>query len=178
MVDVTRTKGWGWWVAFGILLILLGLVLLGTPVVGSLASVFVLGCLLVAGGFLHVVTAFMERPSDDFWMHLLVAAFMFVIGILMLSHPDATLVTLTLLIAAFFLGVGVFRTLSALVAKFKGWGWVLLNGLISLILGILILVHWPAASLWVIGLFLGIDFIFAGWSIIMSAIYVKKVTVI
>ena len=92
----------------------------------------------------------------------------------MLFTPGITLAALTLLIAAFFLSSGLFKIIGALVSRFKGWGWYFLSGLISLALGILILVHWPSSSLWVIGLFIGIDLIFVGWSLVMISLFVKK----
>jgi uncharacterized membrane protein HdeD (DUF308 family) len=69
-----------------------------------------------------------------------------------------------LMLAAAFFGSGLFRIIVALSERFYGWGWVLLNGIITLVLGILIWRGWPDAAFWVIGLFVGIDMLFAGWS--------------
>lgn len=176
MVTSTRSL-WLWWFIFGLLLIISGIVFLASPVVTSLASVVVLGSLLMFAGVVHLICAFLERGADNFWVHVLIAALTLVVGILMLTNPTVTLVTLTLLIAALFLSIGLFRMISSVVARFRGWGWVLLNGVISFILGILIIMHWPASSLWVIGLFIAIDLIFAGWTLIMIALLLKKQTV-
>jgi uncharacterized membrane protein HdeD (DUF308 family) len=68
---------------------------------------------------------------------------------------------------------GLFRILTAVAARFHHWVWVLLNGVISLVLGLMIWRQWPVSGLWVIGLFIGIDMIFYGWSLIMLALAVR-----
>jgi uncharacterized membrane protein HdeD (DUF308 family) len=178
MLDVnTRPKYWVLWLIFGILLMLGGFFLLSSPVIASIASVFVFAILLLSAGVVHIITAFLDKHSNHLWLHLVIAAFTIVVGLLMLFSPGITLAALTLLIAAFFLSNGLFRIIGSLVSRFKGWGWFFLNGLISLVLGILILIHWPSSSLWVIGLFIGIDLIFAGWSLVMISVFFKKASV-
>ncbi len=176
MDNITNTKAhiWRWWLAFGIVLMLIGLFLLSTPILTSLASVFIFGVLLVSAGIVHIITAILEKHTDHLWLHLVIAGFTIIIGIMMLLHPSLTLMALTLLIAVFFLGSGLFRIIGAITARFQGFGWYLLSGIISLLLGFLILIQWPLSSLWIIGLFIGIDFIFAGWSLIMISLLVKK----
>jgi uncharacterized membrane protein HdeD (DUF308 family) len=79
------------------------------------------------------------------------------------------------LVAAIFLMVGgVFRIISALADRFSGWGWVLLNGVVTLMLGILIYKGWPETGLWAIGLFIGIEMIFNGWAWIMLAAVLRS----
>lgn len=169
-----RIQGWPWLLTLGILLVIVGFIFVSVPIISTLASVMFLGSLLVVGGIVHIISAFWERHSSHFWIHLLIATITIVIGFLMLRNPGATVMSLTLLIAALLLSIGLFRILGSLIIRFNGWAWVLLNGLISMLLGFLIMISWPASSLWVIGLFLGIDFIFAGLSLIMIAVYFKK----
>lgn len=173
-LDNIKVRHWGLWLLFGIILMIIGLILLSTPVITTLATVFVFGSLLIVAGIVHFITAFLEKNSSHLWLHLVIAAFTFIVGLLMILHPGVTVVALTLLIAAYFLSSGLFRIMGALISRFEGWGWYLFNGLISLLLGILILFHWPSASLWVIGLFIGIDFLFAGLSLIMISLFTKK----
>ncbi|MBA2654733.1 MAG: HdeD family acid-resistance protein [Gammaproteobacteria bacterium] len=173
-VGSLKVKNWGLWLVFGIILMLLGFFLLASPIVASIASVVVFGGLLIAAGVVHAITALVEKNSEHRWIHLVIAAFTLVIGFLILASPAVTLATLTILIAAFLLSSGLFNIIGGLVYRFKGWGWYILNGVIGILLGVLILIHWPTASLWVIGLFLGIDFLFAGLSLIMIALFVKK----
>ena len=81
---------------------------------------------------------------------------------------------MTLIIAIFLIISGIFRIVSALSERFTGWGWVLLNGGVSLLLGLLIYKQWPLSGLWVIGLFVGIDLIFNGWAWIMLSLAMRK----
>jgi uncharacterized membrane protein HdeD (DUF308 family) len=169
-----RLPSWGWWMFAGLLLIIGGLILLSSPVFASIATVLVIGAFLVAAGIIHFISSFFEIHSDHFWAHLGIAIITLIVGLLMLLTPKVTLVALTLLIAAFFLINGVFRIISSMFTRFRGWGWVLLNGIISLLLGILITIQWPASSFWVIGLFVGIDLIFTGLSFLMISLFFKR----
>lgn len=81
---------------------------------------------------------------------------------------------LTLMIALFLMVGGIFRMIFAISERFSGWGWVLLNGAVSLMLGLLIYKQWPASGFWVIGTFLGIDLILNGWGWIMLALDARK----
>lgn len=176
-INSPRMHPWGLWLVTGIVLTIFGLVLLESPVVTTIASVFVFGWLLILGGLIHIVSAILDRHSHNFWLHLAISSLAIVFGLLMLLNPKVTLVTLTLLIAAFFFSNGIFRILGSLITRFKGWGWYFVNGLISLLLGILIIIHWPASSLWVIGLFIGIDFLFIGISLIITSLSKREAVV-
>jgi uncharacterized membrane protein HdeD (DUF308 family) len=76
-------------------------------------------------------------------------------------------------LAIFLIVVGVFNIVAALMQRFHGWGWVLLNGGVTLLLGLLINRQWPSSALWVIGLFVGIEMIFNGWAWIMLSLGLK-----
>ncbi len=94
---------------------------------------------------------------------------------MVVGNPAVSAVALTLLIAVFLMIGGLFRILTALTVRFHHWIWVLLNGVISLLLGVMIWSQWPVSGLWVIGLFIGIDLIFYGWSLIMLAMAVRSI---
>jgi uncharacterized membrane protein HdeD (DUF308 family) len=89
---------------------------------------------------------------------------------MIVEQPKEGAIQLTLIIALFLIVSGIFRIVFAVVERFTGWGWVLLNGAVTLFLGMLIYKQWPLSGLWVIGLFIGIDLIFNGWAWIMLAI--------
>ena len=91
------------------------------------------------------------------------AAILFgVLALIFLTRPMITAEVLTLVMALFFLVGGLFQIVGSAVLQFSGWGWHLIDGLITIVLGTLILAQWPASGLWVIGLFIGIDLIFYG----------------
>jgi len=75
--------------------------------------------------------------------------------------------------AMFFMIAGLFRIVTALLMRYPHWGWVLLNGLITFVLGVLIWRQMPGAALWIIGMFVGIDLIFVGWSWVMLALALR-----
>jgi uncharacterized membrane protein HdeD (DUF308 family) len=116
----------------------------------------------------------MVRNGRGFALHLLSAALYLLVGLFMLEDPGRAAAVLTLLLAASFLVGGLLRILSSALVQVPGWPWILLNGLVDLILGILILSGWPESSFWVIGLFVGIDLLFHGWSWIILGLTVRK----
>ncbi|HVS38042.1 MAG TPA: DUF308 domain-containing protein, partial [Gemmataceae bacterium] len=94
--------------------------------------------------------------------------------LLMIARTDEGAAAFTLLAAGCLLVSGVFRVVLAVYQRFDGWGWVLLNGVVSFILGAAIWRHWPSSSEWVIGLFLGIEMLFGGWSWVMLALRLRS----
>ena len=164
-----------WLLVMGALLIVVGLVAISSSFVATLATVVTLGILLMIGGAVEIVDAFLGRGWRGFGMHLLAGIMYLVLGFLLVQRPVAAAAVFTLMIAASFFVGGLFRILVALSERFYGWVWVLLNGIITLILGILIWREWPEAAFWVIGLFVGIDMLFAGWSLVITALTIRGI---
>jgi uncharacterized membrane protein HdeD (DUF308 family) len=167
---------WLWFLILGIALVVVGLLAISADfltVLTTLTTMFVLGVLLIAGGVVQIVNAFLARSWRGFFLHLLAGALHLVVGELMIEHPLMAAEALTLLLAAAFLVGGAMRIVVTLFDRFPGWGWVLLNGVITFLLGVMIWRQWPESSLWVIGLFVGIDLIFSGWSWVMLGLLVK-----
>jgi uncharacterized membrane protein HdeD (DUF308 family) len=173
--DVGALKGKsGWILALGIVEILLGTIAVGVPVFMTVATVEIFGWLLLIGGVLSAVHAFWRKQWRGFFFDLVIGILYAVAGFMMIANPAQAAMTLTLLIAMFLLMSGIFRIVVALTGHLQHWGWVLLNGVITAGLGILIWRQWPLSGLWVIGLFIGIDMIFYGWSLIMLSAMVKS----
>jgi uncharacterized membrane protein HdeD (DUF308 family) len=164
-----------WWVflILGLVSVVVGLVAISAAFVTTLASVVVFGVLLLIAGFAEVIHAVIVRNLKGFALHLLAAALYLFVGLFMLRDPIRAAVVLTLLLAASFLVGGVLRIIFAIAVRFPAWPWVLLNGIVNLLLGIMIWNDWPEASLWVIGLFVGIDLLFHGWTWIILALSVR-----
>jgi len=166
-------KWWPWFLVLGTALVIVGIMAIGAALITTLATVVVFGCLLLAGGVVEVVNAFLAHCWRGFFLHLLVGVLHLVVGGLMIENPLRAAEALTLMLAVVFLVEGVYRVVVALTEQFAGWGWVALNGGISFLLGLAIWRHWPDAGLWVIGVFVGIDLIFNGWSWVMLGLTVK-----
>lgn len=156
-------KHWLLILFLGLALIILGIVAIGASTITTLASVVFLGAIILAGGIVQAVQAFWARKGEGFWLSLLAGILYTVVGALIVSRPTAAALTLTLILAALFFVSGLFKIIGSIVYRFEHWGWVLFSGLISLLLGSMIWSEWPESGLWVIGLFIGIDLIFAGW---------------
>ena len=167
-------RNWGWYLALGIALIVLGTIALGSALVMTVASVFFFGWLLIIGGIMEAVHAFWRKRWAGFFLDLLTGILYVIAGWMMVSNPAESALLLTLIIAMFLVFEGVFRIVAALIARYPHWGWVLLNGVISLVLGILIWRQWPYSGLWVIGLFVGIEMLFNGWSLVMLSLTARN----
>src|SRR5262249_36053909 len=132
------------------------------PLVASLASAMAIGALLLLGGVAQMVGAFWTRDWSGFFLSLLMGVLYLLLGVLFLRDPGDALAAMTLLLACALMVGGLFRIIASLMHRFPHWGWILAGGILNLVLGILIWQQWPAAALWVIGLFVGIDLIFTG----------------
>jgi uncharacterized membrane protein HdeD (DUF308 family) len=169
-------RGWLAFVILGILLMILGVVALGAPFLTTLVTGVFIGWMLVVGGILEVAHGLWHRHWRGFFLDLLIGVLYIVIGFMVVANPGVAVVTLTLLIAMFLIIGGIFRIVTAVAERFPHWGWMLLNGVISLVLGVLIWRQWPSSAIWVIGLFVGIDLLFQGWSLIMLGLLGKRLS--
>jgi uncharacterized membrane protein HdeD (DUF308 family) len=122
---------------------------------------------MLGSGIAEIINSFWVRRWGGTLIHLLIGVLYTMVGFLIIDQPENAAIQMTLLIAVFLMVSGIFRIVSAVSEKFVGWGWVLLNGGVSFLLGLMIYKQWPASSLWVIGLFVGIDLIFNGIAWIM-----------
>jgi uncharacterized membrane protein HdeD (DUF308 family) len=165
-----------WWVFFvlGLMSVVVGFVALSSVVVATMASMVLFGVLLLIEGFTEVIHAVMVRNLKGFAIHLLSAALYLIVGLFMLEDPVRAAAVITLLLAAAFFVGGVLRIIISLVHRFPAWPWVALHGVVDLVLGILIVREWPESSLWVIGMFIGIDLIFNGCSWMILALGVRN----
>ena len=104
-------------------------------------------------------------------LHMLIGVLYSIVGFMIIeTTPVQGLILVTKLIAIFLIITGLFRIVAALALRFQDWGWVLLNGAVTLLLGLIINRQLPEAALWVIGLFVGIEMIFNGWAWIMLSL--------
>ncbi len=172
-IDEVKQK-WGWVLALGIVLILLGVVAVGAPFVVTLASVELFGWLLIIGGALQTAHGFLRRKWSGFFLDLLTGVLYLVVGLMFTENPVQAAAAITFILAIALMFAGTMRVVVALSSDFQHWFWLLLNGVISLVLGILIWRGWPDTSLWIIGLFIGVDMLFYGWALVMLSFAVRK----
>ena len=156
--------------AAGIALILLGIVAAASSVTVTFASMLFLSGVLLAGGVIRLVSAFSAREWTGSLLLALSGLLYIAAGVVTFRHPITAALALTLLFAALFLGVGLFRVVTSLWYRFPNWGWVAAGGAVSVALGLMLWNAWPASGLWFIGLCIGIDLIVEGAGWIMLAL--------
>ena len=159
-------NSWGWFLGLGILLMLLGAVCIIGDVTATFATVLFFGWLLLISGIVALVQAFSTRNWSGFFLHLLSALFRGFTGYLLVRYPLAGAASLTLILASFFVVTGIFRAIAAGAMKFPRWGWAVFSGIVSVVLGVVLLVQMPVSSIWFIGFAIGVDLIFDGASLI------------
>lgn len=162
-------------VFLGVLLVICGTIGLLAEVAFSFASITILSLVALIGGVLMAIHAFQARAWKTFLIQSLFAALYVGLGIFIWISPIAALQGLTIWLAAMFLVTGAMR----LIAAFQNWSlgggmWPALSGVLSLLLGILILNNWPQASLWVPGMLLAIELILQGWAMIFLGQALKR----
>jgi uncharacterized membrane protein HdeD (DUF308 family) len=165
---------WCWFLALGIAMVVLGTIAIGDAVVATEAATVLFGFLLLAGGISEIVSSFWAGRWSATLVHLLIGILYTVVGLIIVDTPAESAIQLTLIFAFFLIFGGIFRVVYALSERFTGWGWVLLNGAVSLLLGLLVYKQWPYSGMWIIGLFVGIELIFNGWAWIMLSLGLKK----
>jgi uncharacterized membrane protein HdeD (DUF308 family) len=159
-----------WFLILGSLMLIMGTTAIVFPLFATLTLELFIGWVLVINGVAGIIHTFSIAKWKGFALSLLGALLSLGIGIIMLVYPLTGILSLTLLIAALFIVSGLFRMVLALQLRpLDHWGWILISGLLAFMLAILILLQWPEASGWILGLLVGIDLIFAGWTSIMLA---------
>ena len=168
--EVTHLRNsWAWIMILGILLILAGVVCVAGDITATFATMIVFGWFLLFGGILTLVQAFRVHTWSGFLLYFLSALLRGFTGFFLISYPTAGALALTLIIASFFLVGGLFRAIGAAMMRFPQWGWSAFSGIVSVILGIMLLAELPVSSLWFIGFAVGIDLILEGASLVRFA---------
>jgi len=167
---------WGWFLVLGILLIALGIIALVYTPAATLASVIVLGWLMSFSGIVEAVHAFHARGWLGVLVHIAGGALGIVIGLLVVTHPVAGALAWTLLFASFLSVIGLFRLVAAIWLRYRSWGWAAFDGIVTLVLGLLLWAGLPWSGLWFLGFALGIALLLRGWSAVMFAFAVKRMS--
>jgi uncharacterized membrane protein HdeD (DUF308 family) len=165
---------WWWFLVLGVVLVVSGVIALIYPFIASVAAVVVLGMAMMLSGIATIVTAFWAGRWSALLLQLLVGVFYTVVGFLIMDHPLQSTVSLTLVVAVLFIVVGIMRSIAALVIRFPQWGWSLLSGALTTLVGIVIYKNFEVAALWAIGTLIGIQLIFDGWFWIMLGASLRR----
>jgi len=167
-------QSWGWLLAFGIVLAVIGVAAVIRSFSATVASMVFFGWMLLFAGIVEFVNAFLVGHWAGFFLHLLAAILLMVTGFLLVIRPIISAEVVTLVMSMFFLIGGLYQFIASIWTHLPGWGWQAFSGAISSLMGILLLVQWPLSGLWAIGLFIGIDLILAGCTWIALALNLHK----
>ena len=168
-------RNWGWFVGLGVLSIVAGLLALGNLMAGTLVSILFIGAMMTVAGIAHIIHAFQVREWGQFTLWLLTGILYTAAGLLIAYNPVLGASVFTLFIGVMLIASGVMRIIVAFGMRgMDGWVWMLLAGLVTLLLGLLIAAHWPVDSLWVLGMFLGIDLLFTGVGLVAWGLRLKR----
>lgn len=167
-------RGSGWMVAIGVISIVLGIAALVFPWWATLGVELVFGFFLLLVGVLELVRVSFDRAAGSIALSVIFGILAIVAGGLLLTYPLQGMFTLTLVLTFFFLLGGIFKTTAALTLRpAPAWGWLLTSGIISIILGVVVLIALPESAFWLLGVLLGIDLIFLGASQIAFATTIR-----
>jgi len=172
-VDRVRSS-WGWFLGLGILLIVAGVICIAGDVIATFVTVVAFGWFLLFSGIVSLVQVFRVHAWHGVFPHLLSGLLKVFTGYVMVRYPGAGALGLTLVLASFFIVGGAFRTVGASIMRLPQWGWTVFSGIISVVLGFLLLAQLPASSIWFIGFAIGVDMILEGVSMVGLALALRS----
>lgn len=162
-------------ILWGVSLVIFGMLAVASPYVAAVAVNAVIAWLIVLAGVVHVVLAFQAHGAGSLIWKLLVGLAYVFFGVYLIMHSALGVASLTLLLASLFLIEGVLDiVLFFQMRSAGGSGWVLADGIITLVLGLMIYMQWPASSAWAIGTLVGVSMIVSGVSRVMLSLAVRK----
>jgi uncharacterized membrane protein HdeD (DUF308 family) len=172
---VVAKKATGWYIAAAIIFIVLGMFAIIEPGVAGLGITLLVGWLFVFAGVTHFIAAFKGGSAKHIIFQVLMGILYVVGGFYCITHPLLAIGTLTLVLAAVILVEGVLEIISYFRSRSEGAsGWMLFNGLVTLLLGGMIWFHWPSSSIWAIGILVGVNLVMTGVTRLMLGMAARR----
>jgi uncharacterized membrane protein HdeD (DUF308 family) len=164
-----------WLILFGIMEIIIGVLAITAPLVAGLAVTLMVAILLLLAGLSRTIGALKAGSWGAGILGFLVGVLALAGGVIMLARPGAGLAWITWLLSVYFFVVGLSGIALALkIRPHPGWGWRLFNGILSLLLGVLIMRHWPLSGAWAVGVLVGIHFLSSGWIMLFMGLSIRR----
>lgn len=169
-------QNWGWFLFWGILLVILGILAISFSVFTTMTTVIFIGMLFLITGIIVLIDSFKfwQPYHSEFFIHLLMGLIYTVIGIIFIAKPVLSAVTITMILGVGFIVLGILRLIQTFSMRLLNKGWRILNGIITLLLGVLILLEWPASGLFMLGIFVGIELLMLGWLYIIASLGARR----
>ncbi len=168
-------KHWWWFLVLGGLLVLCGVVAIVLPILATAAAIAVLAAVFLIAGVATIFGAVFSGKWSGVFIHILAGILYIVVGMMITEEPVRMAKAVTFLVAVMFLVSGAFRLSASLLYRFPQWGWSVLNGAVTLLCGLIIVRHLPENTFWVLGLLVGLEMLFAGWTWIMLSLAVRDI---
>jgi len=168
------------WKAFlfeGILLAALGVAALIVPPLAGLAVTIFLGWMFLISGIGGLIVTYWARNAPGFWWSLISAALAALVGMLLIARPMHGVLTLTIIVSAYFLAEGMATIMYALEHRrelIDRWTWLLISGLVDIAISFLVFTGLPSSAEWAIGILVGINLLFGGTTLIGMALAARK----
>ena len=170
-------KSVGWSIGLSVLMIVAGILAIASPLAAGIAVNLVVAWLLLFSGCAHLVFAWYTRSAGGFVWELLLGILYVLIGVYLLVHPLAGLASLTIALALYLFFEAILEfILSFMLRPVPGTGWLLFDGIVTLILAVMIWRMWPSSSAWIIGTLVGISMLFSGTARLMLSLAARSVT--
>jgi uncharacterized membrane protein HdeD (DUF308 family) len=168
---------WKLFLAQGIVMMVLGFLAVVVPILATLAVEIFVGWLFFVAGLFRAVWVWRSRQTPGFAWSFLAAVLAIVLGVILIVRPLAGVLTLTMVLVAFFVIEGIASIVGAIEHRqhLRSWGWVLFSGIIDLLLAYFIWAGWPSSASWAIGLLVGINMLFLGLSLVMTALAARVI---
>jgi uncharacterized membrane protein HdeD (DUF308 family) len=171
---IKRASGWS--IALGVLMIILGFIAILAPWEFGLLIVLVVGWVAIFNGAAQLIYAFRTHSGGRAILEAILGLIYVVAGIYLLMHPAGGLLALTLLLACFLLVYGIVALVLAFhMRPLPGWGWILVDAIVTILLGVLIWAHWPLNTEWIVGTLFGISIIMSGLTRLMISMTFRRI---
>ena len=172
--DDVRSR-WGWFVALGALMIAAGVIALSSLFLATVASVLVVGIMMIVSGVFEVIHGIQMKRWSRFFLWIAIGALYMIGGLFAVTNPLLASAVLTLMLGGFLIAAGIVRIFLAMQMRAGSpWGWIAFSGAVTLLLGAVIVIGWPISSLYALGIFLGVDLIFAGVSWLSAGLVFRR----
>jgi uncharacterized membrane protein HdeD (DUF308 family) len=179
MTEATLNKilkrGTGLAIAWAIILILCGIFSLSLPLITGISAAIILAVLILIAGIIHLTTAPVSGGFGGYVWRTLLGIVYIIGGIWMFMHPILGLVSFTFVLGIMFVVEGILAIISFFtMGKVAGSGWLLFDGLVTLLLAFLILYHWPSSAAWAVATIVGVNLLISGITRLMAMLAVRR----
>lgn len=163
--EIKRSAGFS--VGLGVMLVVLGFLAIGSPLMTGIAVAYLVGTFVLIGGIFQTIFAFRAKSWGWGILTFLLGALTVLLGLLMIADPLWNLGLLTMFLIVYFFVDGIVEIVHAFqVRPIGGWGWMLFSGIVAVLLAIMIWRQWPLSGAWAIGILVGVKILFNGWAMI------------